>query len=191
MEQSLSIKLTIVSSNESRRFRLENPTYESLLLLLIKLLKLNDVNQFNSLYSIKYMDNENDLITIDSEDEFTEAVLLSKSTLLLRLQIHSKTSPSAGGNRYSTSNPCNSYRCSTGVPPAKSSTNPCQSRKKWHQLNREALKLFDSDSQSDLELARSLLIQQLELTPNHPITLYNLACIESRLKNLSSAIQYL
>jgi len=176
MEQSLSVKVKIVSLNETRRFRLENPTLSSLQLLLIKLLKVQDICQFNSMYSIKYIDTENDLITIESEEEFSEALFLSKSTLL-KLEIH----PKKMNNPPETEQPsCPWY------------SRPYHRRgKRWGQLHREALKLFESEQQSDLELARSLLLEQLSITPQHPITLYNLACIESRLKNISSALEYL
>jgi len=53
------------------------------------------------------------------------------------------------------------------------------------------LKLFQSNLPHDLEKARQLLVQQSLLTPSHPITLYNLACIESRLGNIGQAIKYL
>jgi len=123
------------------------------------------------MYSINYQDNENDLITIESEEEFSEAILLSKSSLL-NLELHSK------------------HR---GCLPCSSSSyiHPLHRGQRWYQLHREALKLFDSEHQKDLILARSLLLQQLEITPSNPITIYHLACIESRLKNLPSALEYM
>jgi tetratricopeptide (TPR) repeat protein len=122
------------------------------------------------MYSIKYYDPDNDLITVETEEEFSEAILLSKSLLFIELHSKNREAP-----------PCSS----------SSSTHPLHRGQRWYQLHREALQLFNSEDQKDLALARSLLLQQFEITPSNPITLYNLACIESRLKNLPSALEYL
>jgi len=51
--------------------------------------------------------------------------------------------------------------------------------------------LFNSTKKEDMEEARALLLRQLELRPQHPTPLYNIACAEARLGNLDSALQYL
>jgi len=53
------------------------------------------------------------------------------------------------------------------------------------------LNLLESKVPGDLEKARQLLLQQFSLTPSNPITLYNLACAESRLVNIDQALKYL
>jgi len=175
--------------------------------LLVRVIKLDSIDAFHVKYSIKYRDDEGDLVTIESQGEFMEAVLISKSGLL-RLEIIEKqiSTPTSEQPQHS----CPFFNRKTchwkswrqihreSTPTSEQPQHPCSffnrqttNGKSWGQLHREALKLFDSQNLSDLELARTLLLQQYEMTPNHPITLYNLACIESRLQNIPAALNYL
>jgi len=170
MSQKLSVKVKILPGNEIRRFGLEGEiTLTSLLCILIKIVKVNDREQFDNHFVLKYEDDEKDIVTIDTDEEFSEAVYLQrkKDNKLLNFILLRKVSSS------------------------NSACGLTSKRKNWIQLHREALKLFESNLPHDLEKARQLLIQQSLLTPSHPTTLYNLACIESRLGNIDQGIKYL
>jgi hypothetical protein len=92
MSQRFSVKAKIVPDNETRRFALDVPTFESLRTILMKILKINDIEQFNTQITIKYEDDEKDLITVETEEEFTEAVFLTnkKESPVLILVIQKK-----------------------------------------------------------------------------------------------------
>jgi len=57
-----------------------------------------------------------------------------------------------------------------------------------HDKALELLKIGDSES---IKKGRDFLVSMLQLQPNHVITLYNLACAESLLKNVNEALQAL
>jgi tetratricopeptide (TPR) repeat protein len=166
-EQKLSVKITF--ENATRRFSFENkPTFRELQNKLQKLLQLDDAHW--STFTIKYEDDEKDVITIASEEEFVEAVNLSSNSLL-RLQVVTRQEV-----RNSTT--------AASPPPF-----PCPLN--WDQLQSEAIRLFSSCKQNDIETARQLLLQQLALNRTHYLPLYNLACAEARLGNLEQALAYL
>jgi len=62
---------------------------------------------------------------------------------------------------------------------------------KWRFLERKINRLFENGTPEDLEAARELLKQQESMRPRHPIPIYNLACVEARLGNPRSALDYL
>jgi tetratricopeptide (TPR) repeat protein len=195
MSQRFSVKAKIVPDNETRRFALDVPTFESLRTILMKILKINDIEQFNTQITIKYEDDEKDLITVETEEEFTEAVFLTnkKESPVLILVIQKK-------EPQTQQQPQNAHRgwgwgsggrgCGGGSR-GWGCGNGWQSRKTWWHLHREALKLLESTVPADLEKALQLFLQQFSLTPSNPITLYNLACTESRLGKIDQALKYL
>jgi tetratricopeptide (TPR) repeat protein len=141
------------------------PSFNELEGTLMKILKFSgDIQSFRRSFCIKYRDDENDLIQVSSEEEFQEAVSISKS-------IH-------GGLRLS-------------IQSIETTQNVSRPKCRWFELHKKALRLFDSHQPSDLALARKLLLEQSSLSPNHPIPLYNLACAESRLNNKNEALSYL
>jgi tetratricopeptide (TPR) repeat protein len=58
-------------------------------------------------------------------------------------------------------------------------------------LHREALRLMESPEAKSLLEAKNLLLSLLHLQPEDPVTLYNLACADSLIGNISSALSYL
>eukprot|EP01129_Flabellula_baltica_P000401 TRINITY_DN1041_c0_g1_i4.p1 TRINITY_DN1041_c0_g1~~TRINITY_DN1041_c0_g1_i4.p1 ORF type:complete len:407 (-),score=123.43 TRINITY_DN1041_c0_g1_i4:75-1295(-) len=62
---------------------------------------------------------------------------------------------------------------------------------KFIKLNEKALELMNIEDEEHLSLAREFLEHALTLKPNDPITLYNIACIESMLSNEEEAVNQL
>eukprot|EP01129_Flabellula_baltica_P000400 TRINITY_DN1041_c0_g1_i3.p1 TRINITY_DN1041_c0_g1~~TRINITY_DN1041_c0_g1_i3.p1 ORF type:complete len:384 (-),score=119.25 TRINITY_DN1041_c0_g1_i3:75-1226(-) len=67
---------------------------------------------------------------------------------------------------------------------------PC-SLVKFIKLNEKALELMNIEDEEHLSLAREFLEHALTLKPNDPITLYNIACIESMLSNEEESVSQL
>jgi tetratricopeptide (TPR) repeat protein len=181
--QRFSIKAKIVPDNETRRFALDVPTFESLRNILMKILKFNDISQFNTQINIKYEDDDKDLITVETEEEFSEAVFLTnkKESPVLILVIQRKETEQPQNTHRGWGSGGRGWGCGNGG---------WQSRKIWWHLHREAMKLFESKFPADLEKARQLLLQQYSMNPSNSITLYNLACAEARLGNIDQALKY-
>jgi len=94
MSQKLPIKVTIVPINETRRFSLAEPSLQSVKLSLINILKIDDISQFDTKYTITYEDNDKEIVTIEFEEEFLEAVKLSQdNNRILRIMVNEKVKP--------------------------------------------------------------------------------------------------
>jgi len=172
---STKISLKVSFNSDIRRLSLHKPSYVLLQKTLSKLFIIEE-EQFVNNIQIKYKDNENDLITISTDDEFQEAIsLLTQPPILHLILVHP--------------NP-------QSPPPKVQKPSPPQSSKGcrgfghhwfWQQLKC----LFNEGTKESLEAARTLLLKQLSIIPNHPHHLYNLSCVEALLGNLEHALEYL
>lgn len=79
-ETSQPVHIKVTNGEETRRFLLEEPSYERLLSTLKTLFALHP----NTVLDLKYQDDENDWVTILSEEEFAYAATLA-TTLRLRI----------------------------------------------------------------------------------------------------------
>jgi len=80
-ETSQLVHVKVTNGEETRRFLLEDPSYERLLSTLKTLFALHP----NTVLDLKYQDDEEDWVTILSEEEFVYAATLAVPTLRLRL----------------------------------------------------------------------------------------------------------
>jgi len=75
---------------------------------------------------------------------------------------------------------------------AREAVNPWERRRRWFALHHEALALMEQRTPEALDKAKSLLEDQLRLSPHHRASpLYNLACCESLRGNLEAALKLL
>jgi len=170
----LSLKVSYL--NDIRRMAVENPSFGGLKEMLCKLFRISECEWKE--IDVRYKDDEGDMITVSSDEELHESLVLLQTTqqpvatlkLFLVKRVITPSSPAQVPSHFERRR---------------------HGWRQWRELQRTALNLFDSDKKEDLETARSLLLQQSALDPTHPIPLYNLACIESRLQNLPSALNYL
>jgi tetratricopeptide (TPR) repeat protein len=155
----------------------------------MKILKFSDISQFDTQIIIKYEDDDKDLVTVETEEEFSEAVFLTNKkeipVLILVVQRKETQQPQNTHRGWGWGSGGRGWGCGNG------GNGGWQSRKIWWHLHREAMKLLDSKFPADLEKARELLLQQYSMTPSNSITLYNLACTEARLGNIDQALKYL
>jgi len=175
----MSTKITFKVSFEKdiRRFSICEPSYALLQKTLSKLFRIEE-EKFVDTLQLKYKDDENDLITISTDDELQEAISLTCNTQqpILHLFLLNPISKS--------------------TPPKVQKSSPPQSNKVCgglgHQWFWQQLKcLFKEGTKESLESARTLLLNQLSINPNHSHHLYNLACVEALLGNLEYALEYL
>jgi len=62
---------------------------------------------------------------------------------------------------------------------------------KFHQLHGQGIALMESGEPGKIQAARALFQEQLNLFPDAPSPLYNIACCEALLGNPSEALSYL
>jgi hypothetical protein len=210
----LSVKITYV--NEIRRVSVEKTlNFDTLKLTLRRLFKTLTEEEFSSL-SIRYQDDEKDWITVSSDEELHEAVVLNSQNGVLRLSLVPPQPPRVcspqGGRgecfkrwreRHHQQHFGGGFQQQQQQPggacgPQQQPGGHCHKwrrcgggpRARFYTLQSQALKLLESGSKSDIEAARALFHEMLTVI-EHPTAYYNIACCEALLGNQNEALAFL
>jgi len=160
-----NVTLKISLDEDIRRVSVEqNFTFETLIKTLRRLFKYltdADVQGLN----IRYLDEENDWITLSSDEELKEAKSLSPFFLRLALSRAKRTQKVRKVNRWRGS-------------------------RNFFQLQKQALKLLASNVPENIIAARSLFEEQVKIS-DHATPLYHIACCEALLAHSEEALGWL
>mmetsp|Transcript_2655 Transcript_2655/g.2966 ORF Transcript_2655/g.2966 Transcript_2655/m.2966 type:complete len:393 (-) Transcript_2655:96-1274(-) len=213
-QASITVKSKLVGENDLRRVTLpaEGLTFVLLAEKLRTLYAYKDISKAK----IKYLDPENDKITISSDEELREALKLIASDSILRLFIVPARQPGElTGETVSlderieaataailkdVNNPALDDEIRGFISTLSTSLPNCVQRKPterrlmrilrrrvFQTMNDKALRLLDSTKPENFTHARDLLQGQLGIFPNDIYSMYNLACSESLLNNKDAA----
>eukprot|EP01125_Pyxidicula_operculata_P009640 TRINITY_DN3161_c5_g1_i1.p1 TRINITY_DN3161_c5_g1~~TRINITY_DN3161_c5_g1_i1.p1 ORF type:complete len:579 (-),score=177.39 TRINITY_DN3161_c5_g1_i1:25-1761(-) len=167
-------------------------------------------------FSIKYQDEDGDMVTVSSNEEWAELKRANKIIKIVLFQDKPNSTERSPGesnkyhsHRFHAHHPYHNF---SQVPhpfhgrhplfryiqlnnnqssTQSSSLQQIINLKKWNQLHELALKQMESNSFEGLVAAKESLLESLNYSENNRVSLYNLACVEALLGRHHEALSYL
>eukprot|EP01120_Amphizonella_sp_Union-15-10_P004394 TRINITY_DN15023_c0_g1_i1.p1 TRINITY_DN15023_c0_g1~~TRINITY_DN15023_c0_g1_i1.p1 ORF type:complete len:234 (-),score=47.74 TRINITY_DN15023_c0_g1_i1:38-691(-) len=174
MQNKQTLRLKIYFNGEVRRISV--PEHQFTLVHLQTFVELLFRIRSSS-YTLKYEDNEGDLITLFLDEDVQE-LLLQQSSPFPQPLIHIHIIPKSTNSIF--------------IPEDQSQTDQpfsqIASEKQFQKLQEQAIFLAKSDSEKDLHRSKILFKRLVRYSPKQPTLHYNMAIVECRLKNEFGAI---
>jgi len=149
---------------------------------------------------LQYVDDEGDKCTVSSQPEWTTMFELASSdnnlSKLHKIWITPQQSPpqQQRGCEFRRERRCHNWAANRGDQTSSPQPRNCEQFKyrRLRCLHRRAYNnIGPSKTKEQLELAKTLLKEIISLAPADPTALYNLACVDSLMGNLSESIEWL
>jgi len=197
-QKKLAIKISL--KDDIRRISVDPKgfNFEALKAAVRRLFKTLTDEDANSLV-VRYQDDESDFITISSDEELAEAISLLKAGDVLRFTLSESAAFQQQRCQQRWRGRCGRWRQQQeGGEQRGEQRERCGGgwkrgwgrRARFFQLQQEALRLMETGTTSNIEAARALLNEQLQIF-EHSTPIYNIACCEALLGNSKEALEWL